>query len=412
MRQFLTFAILFVLVSSTRADDWPQFRGPTGEGLARVERLVTEWGPTKNVEWKAAVPGSGWSSPVIAGGKVFLTTGEPVADSKDISLRAICLDAKNGKILWNVEVYQTKPESSPTLHEKNGYASPTPLVAGDRVFVHFGHLGTACLDLTGKVLWKTRDLAFMAVHGNGGSPILVDDLLIFSRDGAIVRELVALDAATGKTKWKTSRSGYPTKRFSFSTPLLIEVNGAKQVISPGSDVVAAYEPKTGKEVWRVSYDGFSVIPKPVYGHGLVFLSTGYMKPTVMAIRPDGKGDVTKTHVAWKHDRNGPNTPSPLLVGGELYTVSDGGIATCFDAKTGSVHWTKRLPGRGYSASPVAAGGNVYFLAEDGVGTVVEAATAFKQVARNDIEERTLASYAVADGSLFLRTAGHLYRLGK
>ena len=202
-----------------------------------------------------------------------------------------------------------------------------------------------------------------------------------------------------------------SRKFSFSTPLLIEVKGQKQIISPGSEEVSALDPKDGKEIWRVHYDGYSVIPRPVCGHGLVFLATGYGVPSLLAIRVDGKGDVTRTHVAWKTNRAAPHAPSPLLVGEELYLVSDQGVASCLDAKTGRAHWRERLlpPGEGFSASPLYAGGKVYFQSEDGTGIVVKASERFEVVAKNEMHERTLASYAVVDGALFLRTEKRLYR---
>src|SRR5262249_10226845 len=259
--------------------------------------------------------------------------------------------------LWNEEVF-VQPAGAPQPHRKNSHASPTPLVAGDRLYVHFGHQGTACLDLNGKVLWRNVQ-RYSPVHGNGGTPVLGDGLLIFSCDGRDDPYVIALDAATGKEKWKTPRPGDAFKKFSFSTPLVIEVKGQKQVISPGSEQVNALDPKTGKILWTVKTDGYSVIPRPVYGHGLVFVGTGYDSPTLIAIRPDGSGDVTKTHVAWRMKRGAPHTPSPLLVGDELYIVSDNGTATCLEAKTGEVVWSERLAGP-HSASPLFAGGKIYF----------------------------------------------------
>jgi outer membrane protein assembly factor BamB len=224
--------------------------------------------------------------------------------------------------------------------------------------------------------------------------------------------VVALSAADGQVKWRTDRRSRAVKKFSFHTPLLIEVNGRRQVISAGSDVVSAYDPKTGDEIWRLRYEGYSVIPRPVYGHGLLYLATGYEKPSLIAVRPDGKGDVTDTHVAWRLTKNAPHTPSPLLVGDELYVVSDDGWASCLDAKTGDVHWSERLRGAGFSASPLAAEGKVYFQNEAGVGFVVKAGTKYELLAKNDFKERTLASYAAADGALLIRTAQHLYRIEK
>jgi outer membrane protein assembly factor BamB len=209
--------------------------------------------------------------------------------------------------------------------------------------------------------------------------------------------------------WKTDRDTPARKKFSFGTPLLIEVNGRKLVVSPASDVVAAYDPVDGGEVWRVRYDGYSVIPRPVYGHGLVFLSTSFDSPVLLAIRPDGTGDVTDTHVAWRLRKGAPKTPSPLLVGDEIYTLSDDGVLSCLDARTGRVHYQQRL-GSTYSASPLFAGGNIYVQSEDGTGTVVKAGRQFEELARNALDERSLASYAAADGALFIRTARHLYRI--
>jgi outer membrane protein assembly factor BamB len=395
---------------AVHADNWPEFRGPTGQGLAGDTALLTEWGPNKNVAWKQDIPGKGWSSPVVVDGRIYLTTAVAQGTGKksDQSLRALCLDAKDGKILWDEEVFKEDGNKSPSIHGKNSHASPTPLVDGKRLYVHFGHMGTACLDLDGKVLWRNDSIKYEPVHGNGGTPILVDKALIFSCDGGDEQFIVALNREDGKELWKTERKTKPFKGFSFSTPLLITVNGQKQVISPASEMIAGYDPATGEEIWRIRHKGYSVIPRPVYGHGLVFFSTGYDQPTLLAIRPDGHGDVTKTHIAWKMTKGAPHTPSPLLVGDEFYTVSDGGIASCLDAATGKVHWQERVGGN-YSASPLFAGGKVYFQSEDGTGVVVKAGKKFDLVQKNPLNERSLASYAVADGALFIRTEKRLYR---
>lgn len=394
------------------AGDWTEFRGPTGQGIVEDGRLPTEWGPAKNVNWKQAIPGTGWSSPVIHRDRIFLTTAVPVPGSKtkDQSLRVLCLDLKSGKTRWQTEVFRQDGATAPAIHGKNSHASPTPVVEGERLYAHFGHMGTACLDLSGKVLWRSTHLKFEPVHGSGGSPIVVDDAVIFSVDGSEVAFVAALDRGTGKVLWKTERKVEVAKKFSFSTPLLITVNGRKQVISAGSNMVAAYDPRTGSEIWRVRYEGYSVIPRPVYGHGLLFVCTGYERPTVLAIRPDGKGDVTATHVAWSTNRAAPNTPSPLLMADELYYVSDNGIVSCLDAKTGQVHWQQRIGGN-YSASPIAAGDRIYFQSEEGEGVVIRAGKRFGIIAKNALDERTLASYAAADGTLFIRTETSLYRFG-
>ncbi len=401
------------------AADWPQFRGPTGQGIAEG-KLPTEWSSTQNVAWKQAIPGLGWSSPIIQSGRVYLTTAVPVAKSPnaDQSLQAFCLDAATGKVLWKKEVFKQAGATAPRIHDKNSHASPTPVTDGERLYVHFGHQGTAGLDLEGKVLWKNTSLRYQPVHGNGGSPILVDNLLVFSIDGSDKQWIVALDRKTGKVAWRTERRTDYFKKFSFSTPLLIEVNGRKQIISPGSGVVGAYDPKDGKEIWRVRYEGYSVVPRPVFGGGLVFISSGYERPNLLAIKPDGKGDVTDTHVAWTERRNAPHSSSPLFVGGSsddqsedlLFLLSDLGVASCLDARTGRVHWQERLGGN-HSASPLFADGKVYFQSEEGDTTVVRAGKTFERVARNSLDERSLASFAAADGALFIRTEKHLYRVG-
>jgi outer membrane protein assembly factor BamB len=391
-------------------EDWPEFRGPTGQGLVRVGRLPLEWGPAKNVVWKQSIPGNGWSSPVVVDGRIYLTAGVPLNGNAagDLSLQALCLDAGTGKILWEREVFRQEGSNAPPIHSKNSHASPTPLVFEQRLYIHFGHQGTACLDLSGKVLWRSNSLKYNPVHGNGGSPILVEDALIFSCDGGDVAYVAALDRQTGQVLWKTDRSVDNERKFSFSTLLLITVDGRKQVISPGSGMVGAYDPGTGREIWRVRYDGYSVIPRPVYGHGLVYICTGYNTPSLLAIRPDGAGDVTDSHVAWTTRRAVPHTPSLLLDGDELYMVSDSGVASCLDARSGKVHWGQRLGGA-YSASPVLADGKVYFQSEQGLGVVVKTGRKYELLAKNRLDERTLASYAVAGSALFLRTGTHLYR---
>jgi outer membrane protein assembly factor BamB len=410
---FFRLALVTALLLAPRGSgaDWTEFRGPTGQGLAAEKDLPVEWSPTKNVAWSVPLPGSGWSSPIVFRGRVYLTAAVPVNGSRagDLSLRALCLDAANGKALWDRAVFFQDGSRSPRIHGKNSHASPTPLTDGEHLYVHFGHQGTACLDLDGKIVWSNRTLSYKPVHGAGGSPILADDLLVFSCDGGDQRFVVALDRGTGKVRWKTNREADAPKKFSFSTPLLIEVQGHKQIVSPGSNVVCGYEAATGKEIWRVRYDGYSVIPRPVYGHGLVFLSSGYDAPTVLAIRPEGTGDLTEKNVAWTLKKGAPHTPSLLLVGDELYMVSDRGIATCVDARTGKEHWQKRLDGA-FSASPLYADGKIYLQSEEGTTTVIAAGTTFKQLARNVLGERSLASFAAAGGALFIRTDKHLYRI--
>ena len=404
---FVGLALSTALTSD--ASDWPEFRGPTGQGHSTAISPPIEWSATSHVAWKTALDGEGWSSPALKAGQLYLTSA--VLNAGKETLLALCLDAKSGRILWNVVVFT--PDRSPGIHQKNGHASPTPIIEGDRLYVHFGHQGTACLDLTGKILWRNTALPYTPVHGNGGSPIIVDDLLVFSGEGDKDPFVVALDKATGTIRWKTARVTPASKKFSFSTPLLITVAGQKQVISPGSGAVCAYDPKDGKELWRVRYgEGYSVIPRPVFGHGLIFIGTGYDRPSIYAIRVEGAaGDVTDTRVAWKLQKGAPNTPSLLLVGDELYAVSDAGIASCLDAKTGAVHWQERIGGD-CSASPVFAGGRIYLQNETGTGVVLQPGRVFRKLAENPLNERTLASYAVDDGAFYIRGAQHLFKITK
>ncbi len=412
MRSLMAVGVLSFIAASASAGDWVEFRGPTGQGHAADLKLPTEWSSTKNVAWKTPIAGLGWSSPIVVGDRIFLTTAVPVGDGekKDQSLRAICLNAATGKPLWDIEVFMQDGKTASPIHSKNSHASSTPVSDGKHVFVHFGTHGTACLTLDGKIVWQNRELKYEPRHGNGGSPILVDDMLVVSCDGTNTMFVVALDKATGQVRWRTPREHKNGSKFSFGTPLLIEVNGGKQIVSPGTFHVAAYRPKDGSEIWRVDYgQGYSVIPRPVFGHGLIFLSSGYDTPTLLAIKPDGQGNVTETHVAWKTNKSAPHTPSPLLVGDQLYVVSDNGIATCFNAVSGEQVWQKRIGGN-FSSSPLFADGKIYLQSEQGDGIVLQPGSEYVELAKNELEPRTFASYAVADGALLIRTETQLYRI--
>ena len=405
-------ALLALTLTTTHAADldWPQFRGPTGQGLSDATGVPTEWSDTQHVEWKVEVPGKAWSSPVLSHGRLYLTTA--VGDSTSgITLHALCLDAADGRTIWDTEIFKPEPAEAAVMHRKNSMASGTPIVTADRLFVHFGHMGTAALDLSGKVVWKQSDLKYTPVHGNGGSPALVDGALVFSCDGAKDPFVVSLDAATGAVRWKTPRNTTAQKPFSFSTPLAITVGGTTQVILPGSGFLGSYDPRDGREIWRVNYgEGYSVIPRPVFSHGLLFVSSSFNKPVLLAVRPEGaKGDATETNVAWTHGKAVPHSASMLVVGSELYFVSDAGIASCADALTGEIHWSERLSG-GFSASPVAAGGRIYFQNETGTTFVLKAGKKFEQIAKNEIGEPTLASFAVTNGTIFLRSEKHLRKI--
>ncbi|HEY8411613.1 MAG TPA: PQQ-binding-like beta-propeller repeat protein [Pyrinomonadaceae bacterium] len=392
--------IFLLLILSLISFDWPQFRGPTGQGVSDERNLPLTWSETTNVRWKVAIPGRGWSSPVIQGDRIWLTT----ATEEGRSLRAIAVDVNTGAIQHDLEIFRLK--SPKLMNAKNSFASPTPVVEGDRVYLHFGAYGTACITQSGEIVWKTKLEYDNGQHGPGGSPVLYDDLLIVSCDGLDQQFVVALDKATGKVRWKKQREGYQA----YTTPLIVKLSSGDQVVSPGAFQAIAYEPRTGKEIWRVKYaEGFSNVPRPVYGNDLVFICTGFQEPSLLAVRLDGRGDVTKSKIAWKLDRGIPRTPSPLLVGNELYIVSDNGIATCVDAKTGDELWRARLGGN-YSASPIYADGRIYFLSEEGETIVIAPGRQLKHLATNQLEGPTLASMAVSHSSLFIRTATHLYRI--
>jgi outer membrane protein assembly factor BamB len=409
----LTLIAALILSSTCVANDWPQFRGPTGDGISTAAGVPVEWTADDNVAWKTPIPGSGWSSPVIAGGRLYLTTATDDADSGDVALRAVCLNAADGQIIWNVEVFRPKPDAARQAHTKNSLASSTPIVTEDRLYVHFGHMGTAALDLAGNIVWQQQSVTYPPVHGNGGSPVLVGDVLVFSCDAASDPFVAALDRNDGNVRWRTPRNTTAGKKFSFSTPLVIEVDGEKQVISAGSGFVGAYDPEDGREIWRVRYgEGYSVVPRPVFAHDTLFVSSGFNRPSILAIDPKGaRRDATASNVLWTHERGAPLTPSMIVAGEELYMVADNGVATCLDARTRQTHWTKRLGGD-FSASPIWAEGRVYFLSEEGTTHVVKADKSYELLATNELGERSLASPAVDDGALYIRTESHLWRISK
>jgi outer membrane protein assembly factor BamB len=379
--------------------DWPQFRGPDGQGHCDEAGLPLTWSETENVVWKTPIAGRGWSSPVIQGDQIWLTS----ARDSGRSLRAIRIDRRTGAIVHDVEVLAKDDPGE--IHTKNSHASPTPIINGDRVFVHYGAHGTACVSTDGRVLWRNTDLRYEHRHGPGGSPVLFEDTLILSCDGTDVQFVVALDKQTGRVRWRSARQG----PMAYCTPLVIRAAGGDQVVCPGGDQVVSYDPRTGQEIWRCHYDGYSVVPRPVYAGGLVFVCSGYNNPVLYAIRPDGRGDVTNSHVVWSLPRAIPHNPSPLAVGDELYIISDRGVAACLDLKTGNEHWRERLPGT-YSASPLFADGRIYWLNEDGHSTVIAPGPAYRKLAEGEVAGRTLASLAVSQAAIYLRSETHLYRI--
>lgn len=383
------------------AADWPDFRGPQGGGHSAEKNLPLTWSESENVLWKTALPGRGWSTPVIGGDEIWLTA----AAEGSRSLRVLMVEAGTGAIKRNVEVFRL---SEPVAgHSKNSGASPSALLDGDRVYVHFGSYGTACLRRDGQVLWRNTELHYFQAHGPGGSPVLAEDRLILSCDGNDTQFVVALDKHTGKVVWRKPRPS----AMAYATPLVIQTPGGPQVVSPGAHRTVSYDPRTGEELWHVTYgDGFSNVPRPVFGGGLVYITTGFYQPELLAVRVDGRGDVTRSHVAWRYGRGVPLTPSPVLVDGLIYMVSDNGIVTCLDARTGKEQWRQRLSGN-FSASPVSADGRIYFLSEEGETTVIAPGRVFRKLAGNKLDGRFLASIAVSAGALYTRSDTHLYRIG-
>jgi hypothetical protein len=390
------------MAATASAGDSPQFRGPDGEGHSSEKNLPLTWSESENIRWQRDIEGLGWSTPSIEGSQIWMTT----ATDEGKSLRVICLNKDTGDVLVDEEVFHH--DNPGQIHSKNSFASPSVLIDGDRLYVHFGKLGTACLDRAGKVIWKNEQ-KYDHRHGPAGSPIVFENLLILVCDGTDVQYITALDKKTGDEVWKTTRDG----AMAYSTPLLVDVEGKKQLISTGGEWAMGYEPKTGKEIWRFRYPkGYSNVPRPVYGNGIVYLCSGYDKPWLYAVKPTGEGDITESHMVWKLERGAPLNPSPLLLGEDLYIVSDNGIAQCLDAKTGEPHWQKRLGGN-FSASPLLADGRLYLLDEAGKAYVLEPShDEYKELAVNTLPGRTLASIAAADGALFLRTDKALYRIQK
>jgi len=395
--------------------DWPEFRGPNQNGTVAAAKAPTQWSEEKNVVWYTPTRGLGWSSPVIVADRIYITSAR-VAETGDAeldgpqTLHLECYDVKTGKPVFD-RVLMEQAGDAPKIHKKNSHASPTVLAQDGRLFVHFGHQGTACTDLEGKILWRNQDHAYAPVHGNGGSPIVVDDKIVLTCDGGEEAYTLALDSATGKEVWRTPRGITTDRSFSFCTPQWIQVEGKSQIISPGSDIVQALDPSSGQVLWSVSYEGFSVVPRPIYHRGLVFVCTGYMAPKLLAIDPTGQGDVTETHVRWTYGTGVPNTPSIVPVGDQIVMVSDGGVASGVDVATGKKVWQKRLGGN-YSASPIAVGNRVYFQSELGEAIVMEIGTEPKELSRATLPGRIFASYAWLDGDWIIRSENGLYRIGE
>lgn len=422
----LAVAALAALVASTpvHADNWPQFRGPGSRGLSSETGLPLKWTATSNVAWKAPLPGPGHSSPIVWGNRIFLTAFRPapggtggvfrslmglIARGVSVSgqLFVLCLDRATGKALWEREVPLEVIEE---VHPTNSPASPTPVTDGQRVYVYFGSYGLLAYDFDGRKIWERRLGPFPNEWGSASSPILYGNMLILNCDTDAEDFLLAVDKATGKTIWQTPRNATRA----WPVPVIWNAGGRDQIVVSGSERVTAYDPSNGREIWTV--DGLStwVSPTPVAAHGLLFVAAnGPGGNIIMAIRPGGRGNITSTHVAWRHERAAPYIPSPIVVGDYLFVVKDGGIMTCLNARTGELAWQQRLPARGsYYASPVAAEGRLYVISEDGEVTVVAAKPTFEVIATSSMGERTMASPALSSGQIFIRTDNALWAIGK
>lgn len=402
---------LLLLAFAAAPTDWPAFRGPTGDGHAPAGcNPPVTWSETEYVKWKTAVHDKGWSSPVVAGNRVWVTTAKE--DGK--AFYAVALDRATGKVIHDLEVFTA--EKPAFCHPFNSYASCTPVLEGGKVFAHFGTYGTACLDgETGKKLWENKELHCDHFRGPASSPILFENLLILTFDGFDAQFLAALNKDTGKLVWKRDRNiKYSTDngdyKKAYSTPAVIGVGGKALLVSPSAEATTAHDPRTGEEVWRVHHGGMNGSARPVFGHGLLYLTSGHNQ-NLLAVKPEGAGTLGKDAVAWKQTRDVPTRPSLLLAGDLLMMCDDKGVASCSDAKTGKQHWKERLGGE-MSASPVLAAGRVYFCDQNGKTHVVAAATGYKIEAVNKLDAGFMASPAVSGDDLILRTKTHVYCIGK
>jgi len=414
--------------SALAGETWPQFRGPTGQGQAATCLVPDRFDQSQSLRWRTEIEGKGWSSPVVADGKIWLTTaieserretGGQTSDVKEVAgkleLKVVCVDFDSGKILHEIDLAEFT-DAQP-INALNSYASPTPVISGGRIFCHFGNYGTWCLNAaSGEVMWSKRLVVDHSV-GPGSSPIVHGKHLIVVCDGIDDQYVAALDVVSGEEVWRTQRppisaSSVEMKK-AYATPIAIEVDGRAQIVAPGAQWICGYDPLNGNEIWRAKHgDGFSTSPSAVFWRGMVVFSTGYMRPELVAVRVDGTGDVTSTHIAWRAKRGAPTKPSPLVAGGHLYVIADNGILTQLSPE-GKELWQERLGGN-YSASPIGSGDRMFVCSHEGIVTVIKAGEAYQELARNELadEGRLMASPAVVDGDLLIRSERALLRFGK
>ncbi len=393
-------------------ESWPQFRGPGQQGWSDAVEAPLTWSETENIKWKTELPGQGWSSPVVADGRIWATAALDAGHS----LHALCVDEATGKLLHDVEVFHV--DNPPPKHDRNSYASPTPIIDDGSVFVHFGSMGTAALESkTGAKIWENRDLKVDFQNGAGGSPALYKGKLLLSCDGMDHQYGVALDAGTGKIVWKTERSAIPRlmtrpedMRKAYGTPVIVTEKGRVECVTTAAERIYSYDPETGKELWFVDIPGFSNVPLPAWNPAIMVFSTGFQKPEMWGMRLDGPlGDRTASSVLWKAKVGAPAQSSPLLIKDRVYMVSDSGIASCLDAMKGTIVWKQRI-GSDFSASPLFLAGRIYFFDTAGLCTVVEPADTYRELAKNQLDAGFMASAAVVGKSLILRTKSAMYRV--
>tara|TARA_R110002096_G_scaffold316010_6_gene510317 strand:- start:1566 stop:2855 length:1290 start_codon:yes stop_codon:yes gene_type:complete len=421
-----SFAILGLVASACLSShaEWPEFRGPTLDGHAPKDaKFPTEWSEEKNVTWKTPLHGKGWATPVVWGDQIWLTTATD--DGKQQS--AICVDKNSGKILFD-EILFENAEPRPLSNNRNTYASPSPVIEDGRVYVHFGSYGTACLDTkTFETLWERTDFECHHWRGPASSPVSYGDLLILTFDGADHQYLAAVDKKTGETVWKQKRStdyrdldakGHVKAegdfRKAYNTPVFIDFGGTTQMISPGAKAAWSYDPLTGKENWSLHWNEHSTASRTVFSEelGLMFFNTGYGKSQLWAVKidPTAKGELDESLIAWKQTKRMPNRCSPILADGQLYVLSDQGVATCLDAETGEEVWSERISEIPFSASIFYGGGLLYFFDEAGKGIVVKPGDTFELVAENELASGMFASPGADGNALILRTTTDLYRI--
>lgn len=416
-------AVALVATVSAEEEHWNQFRGPRGDGATMARGLPTAFGEgAAEIVWKTPITGRAWSSPVVWDKQVWVTNAPEIQNTtkekpkldRPIPLSAVCVDLDSGKIIHNLNVLEF--DSPQFTHPTNSYGSPTPYVEEGRVYIHFGAYGTACLDTkTGQTIWERRDLECDHFRGPGSSPVVYGGLLYLTFDGYDKQYITALDKLTGKTVWKRDRDiDFGTTdgdaKKAYSTPLLINANGRELLVSPFAAATIAYEPKSGEPIWTVRHGGMNAAGRPLFGNGLVYINSADGPNPLVAVRPDGEGDISK-NIVWQTKKSVPKRASQLLIGDLMFMVNDEGVVSCLNATTGLEVWNKRLEGK-YWASPLYADGLIYSFSQSGLVTVFKAAREFELVAENKLDDGFFASPAVAGKSLLLRTTTHLYRIGK